>query len=117
MSSGTTCDCFDPQARFDVFRSDDLGVDTADGRFGEVALLTCRYCGRRWLRYFVEYESQTGSGRWFRGLITAAAAHDVSARDAVRIMGELPWLFYGGSFFNTAGARMDHGLSSVSLHP
>jgi hypothetical protein len=111
------CVCVDAQARYDVFTSKDVGVDTTEGRFGDVSVLTCRTCGRLWLRYFVEYESQTASGRWFRGLITPDMKSKLSAGNAAEILGELPWLFYGGSFYRTRGARMEGGLSKASLHP
>jgi hypothetical protein len=44
-----------------------IGVDETNGRYGLVDARTCRSCGR--LRYHVEYEGFTGSGRWFRGLL------------------------------------------------
>ena len=28
-----------------------VGVDTQEGRFGEVSIWTCRHCGRPWLHY------------------------------------------------------------------
>ncbi len=31
----------------------------------------CLHCDRLWLRYAVEYEGFSHSGRWARGLITA----------------------------------------------
>jgi len=40
-----------------------------------------------------------------------------TAETAVDMLAMLEWLFYGGSFYATPGARLEGGLSSTSLHP
>ena len=58
-----SCACLvAPGAQLSVRR--ELGMDSA---YAEAAVLACRACGRRWLRYFYEFEAFTGSGRWYLG--------------------------------------------------
>lgn len=99
------CRCLHP--RFDPrdFESVRVGVDKGRGRFGEVSVETCRNCGRRWLRYLIEYEAFPKSGRWYRGLVTDETARTVTPETALRMLEELPWRFAGGSFFGSTGFR------------
>ena len=94
------CDCdhvhgFQPGAE-----KTDLGVDSRNGRFGEVTLHTCPACGAKWLHYHVEYEAFAGSGRWFCGRLDHAGAVNVSASNAIATLAALPWYWAGGSYFD-----------------
>lgn len=80
-----------------------IGIDTTNGRFGEVNLWQCRKCGRYWLHYLVEYEAFTGSGRYFMGLITPLVADSLSPRGAVDYLNGLDWHLFGGSYFGKKG--------------
>jgi hypothetical protein len=82
-----------------------LGVDSTNGRFGEVDLWRCKRCGRYWLRYQVEYEAFTGSGRYYMGLITPDSASTLSADEAIPYISQLEWHLYGGSYFNGKKGR------------
>ena len=84
-----------------------LGVDETNGRFGEVTLRRCRRCGRLWLRYFVEYEAFSESGRYYMGLISSRRARRLKAEEAVAYLDSLPWHLYGGSYYygHTGRAR------------
>lgn len=73
-----------------------IGVDD---NYGEITLLRCTRCGRCWLRYFVEYEYLSGSGRWFEGEIPAKIAGTLSVADAVEAFGRMEWYFRSGSAF------------------
>lgn len=99
------CLCLNPTARYTVFTATELGIDKARGRYGDVALLECRHCGAKWLRYHVEYEAFSGSGRWYRGLISEAQAQRITAAEACKALEQLDWYFYGGPYFGTAGRR------------
>ena len=92
------CECHDGGPS--EYDTTDLGVDTTDNRYGEVELRVCRKCGGRWLKYFVEYESFTASGRWFYGLLPEVLPMPLTAENAVPILNSLPWHIYGGSRFN-----------------
>lgn len=70
-----------------------------DSRFAEVSVLVCRECGQRWLRYFYEVESFSGSGRWYLGAITPEQATALSAEQAKAMLEQLSWYYYGGSYF------------------
>ena len=108
------CRCLDPQCRFDAFDRIEIGVDETNGRFGSVELYRCKACERCWLRYHVEYESFSRSGRWFRGLITTEQATSVTPENAAALLASLPWHFYGGSYFDTPG-KQGSGPVAVDL--
>jgi hypothetical protein len=101
----TDCRCLTPSFDYRDFDSAALGVDETDGRFGEVTIETCKVCGRRWLRYFVEYEAFSRSGRWYRGLVTDAIACTVQPESAVDVLQSLAWRFAGGDYFDSTGFK------------
>ena len=94
-----------PPFHYSDFESTEIGVDKTNGRFGEVSIETCKRCNRKWLRYFVEYEEFSKSGRWYRGLISEEVASTVTPQSAVEVLGNLDWHFSGGSYFETTGRR------------
>jgi hypothetical protein len=108
-ASLTGCACEHGSASYRRFESRDLGCDETDGRFAEVTLDRCRTCGRLWLRYLVEYEAFSRSGRWARGLISDDAASTITPEAAVPYLNRLDWYLYGGSYF--------HGLAGVRSGP
>ncbi len=71
-----------------------LGTDDV---YAEVSVDHCKQCGRDWLYYHLEYESFTGSGRWYRGLIGPEVAF--SHRNAALVFAQLPEYWAGGSHF------------------
>jgi hypothetical protein len=102
----TGCACEQGSASYRQFESRDLGCDQTEGRFAEVTLTRCRTCGRLWLRYLVEYEAFSRSGRWARGLISDEAARTITPEAAVPHLDGLDWYLYGGSYFDgVAGKR------------
>ena len=106
------CECYDPQCRFEAFECTSVGVDETNGRFGRVEICRCRRCGRYWLMYHLEYEHQARSGRWYRGLVTREQATSATPENAVAVLSNLPWYFYGGSYFGTPAKR---GAGPLSL--
>lgn len=100
-----SCTCLTPPFHSTAFKSTVVGVDETRGRFAEVSVGTCKRCGRKWLRYFVEYEAFSKSGRWYRGLVSEEVAGTVTPDSAGEILESLDWYFYGGSYFETAGRR------------
>lgn len=96
----TGCACEQGSAPFTQFDSRSVGCDETDGRYADVTLYRCRTCARIWLRYMVEYEAFSRSGRWARGLISEAAAEDMTPERAVDHLNGLDWYLYGGSYFD-----------------
>jgi hypothetical protein len=82
-----------------------VGVDQTKGRFADVTVEKCLSCGRLWLRYFVQYEAFSESGRWYMGVISEEAAGTVSPATALGVLEGLEWHVFGGSYFKTAGRR------------
>ena len=99
------CVCLEPPFHFTNFDRRSVGIDETNGRFGEVSIETCLQCGRKWLRYFVEYEAFSRSGRWYRGLIADKVVDTVTPETAVTILESLNWHFCGGSYFNSTGFK------------
>ena len=105
----TGCVCEQGSARFNEFDAKAVGCDETEGRFAEVTLNRCRTCNRLWLRYMVEYEAFSRSGRWARGLISEAAAETMTPERAVEHLIGLEWYLYGGSYFDgIVGRRRGH---------
>lgn len=90
-------------SRSAIFR----GYDETNGRFGEVSILRCRTCRRFRLRYFVEYEGFSGSGRWGRGLIDEADIERTTPGNGIEHLHALPWFLYGGSYWGKAGCTSE----------
>jgi hypothetical protein len=82
----------------------EAGLDTTDGRYAEVSILRCRSCEALWVRYHVEYEAFSGSGRWARGLIGEELAAAIEPREVAAYLAGLPSYAYGGSYFGHAGS-------------
>jgi hypothetical protein len=82
-----------------------LGVDTTAGRFADVTLRRCAGCGRLWLRYQVEYEAFTASGRWAEAPIDAASAAAMTPAAAAGFLERAPFHRYGGSYWGHGGKR------------
>jgi hypothetical protein len=104
------CVCGQPQATHDCFDNKAVGVDPTEGRYAEVSLRRCRRCSRLWLRYFVEYESFSRSGRWARGLISERDAETITPEAAAPYLARLPWYLYGGSYFDGVPGRRSGGM-------
>lgn len=107
----TECCCLTLPSGGADFDSTVIGVDETRGRFGEVSVETCRRCGSKWIRYFVEYEAFTKSGRWYRGLISEDAARSVTPEAAVALLESLEWRFVGGSYFESTGFKSSRPVS------
>lgn len=84
------CACVDDPSDF-LIPVQELGMDH---RFGQVSQLRCKSCGRPWVRYLLEDEATSKSGRWFLGQVSVSAAED--ARGALE---SLPRYLMGGSYF------------------
>lgn len=95
------CSCCQPpdyQSDFDVKHFGEY--DDTNGRFGEVSIETCKKCGTKWLRYFVEYEAFSRSQRCYRGIMTEEISRKVTPQNAASIIEGLEWWISSGSFFD-----------------
>jgi hypothetical protein len=89
-----------PDASFDQFSCwRNVGVDETNGRFADVRVDNCVRCGTLWLRYFVEYEAFSRSGRWARGSISADEARSITPETAEEHLSTLPEYLADGSYF------------------
>lgn len=71
-------------------------------------------CGTNWLHYLVECEAFSVSGRWFRAPISEAALAVLTPEQAVPFPEQQPWLFVGGSHYQSPG-RHSTGLIRADL--
>jgi hypothetical protein len=111
---GAHCRCLTPPLDYRAFVREELGVDEGGGRYADVAIERCKYCGRAWLHYHYEVEAFSGSGRWYRGVVTPEQAARATPRNALEILAALPWHLYGGSYFETSGKRSDVPLDPAT---
>ena len=107
------CQCLDPQCGVDAFHETDIGADSTAGRFSNVSLYDCRFCGSRWLYCSIADEVFSRPNRWYRGPISVKQSRSVIPEDAAEILAILPWYFYGGADFDTNGLK---GSGPVSIH-
>lgn len=98
-----TCVCCMPPIHYSNFERTFLGIDETRGRFAEVGFDTCIHCRNVWLVYFVEYESRSGSGRWYRGIIAEKDRAGMTPESSVSYLEQLDWYLYGGSYFSSTG--------------
>ena len=75
----------------------DLGVDF---NYGEVSINTCKKCKTKWLKYLIEEEHYTKSGRWWRVPIDISIANSLTAENAKELLESLDWSFIGGSYYD-----------------
>ena len=93
-----------------------IGKDMTNGRCGQVTLEICSNCGWALLRYKVEYEAFTASGRWFEGWIPPDRVGSVTPETAVPILESLESYRYGGSYFiGLGGGGTSSGKVPVDL--
>jgi hypothetical protein len=90
------CECLSPEADRWGFDRRELGSDQDDA---DLAIDTCRLCGRVWIHYFYEDHIHDTSGRWFRGVIDAERAAGLDAEAARDILHRLPWKLCGGTYY------------------
>lgn len=58
-----------------------------------------------WLCYQWEEEHLRESGQWYQGMVTPESVESLAPEDAPAVIDALPWHFYGGSYFRTAGRK------------
>jgi hypothetical protein len=101
----TPCACLETGPRYPDVDRHHVGVDETEGRFADVTIERCTRCGQRWLRYQLEYEAFTKSGRWAEAPITEEEATTMTPVAAAGYLDAAAWHIYGGSFWGHAGKR------------
>lgn len=104
------CLCMTPPFHHTDFDAVSIGIDDINNRFGEVSILTCKKCRRKWLHYFMEVEGISESGRWYRGLLSRRQAEEVRPGTAVGMLRDMKWHFFGGSYFRSTGIMREGPL-------
>jgi hypothetical protein len=102
----TECRCLieGPQ-RPDITDEHYLGCDKTSGRFADVTLRRCSRCKRLWLRYSVEYEAFTASGRWAEAPIDDDDAAAMTPETAAAFLDRAEFAVFGGCYYGHAGHR------------
>jgi hypothetical protein len=108
------CACEKPTSNYTEYRSSELGIDHTNGRHAEVSIQQCKLCQRIWIHYFVEFESFSKSGRWYKGIVSKKDRSQITPENAVEFLESLEWYVYGGSFFESMGT-FGHGKINVDL--
>jgi hypothetical protein len=89
----------------DVINERYIGCDKTSGRFADVTLLRCARCQRLWVRYAVEHEAFTRSGRWAAAPIDQTAAETMTPETAAPFLDRADLCIVGGSYYGHAGRR------------
>jgi hypothetical protein len=110
----TGCECFDPELGPVSPEILLTGVDTTNSAHGDVVLSRCRRCSTVWLRFQIEYESFSRSGRWYRGPVPPEQVPGITAENAISVLNSLEQRYAGGSYFDSPGFETK---SRVSLQP
>ncbi|MCJ8153942.1 hypothetical protein MKJ01_09255 [Chryseobacterium sp. SSA4.19] len=108
------CVCEKPNAHYTEYRSSELGIDHTNGRYAEVTIQQCKLCQRIWIHYFVEFESFSKSGRWYKGIVSKKDRPNITSENAVEFLESIDWYVYGGSYFDSTG-MFGQGKLSVDL--
>lgn len=108
------CTCNNPPFYYQGFTKTMLGIDMTNGRYGEVSTEECTGCGQKWLHYFVEYESFSKSGRWYRGIVSEEDLLEITPENAIQYIERLDWYIFGGSYFESSGT-IGSGQARVDL--
>ena len=92
------CTCLD--GVFDRANLDATSLGS-DSRGATAAMLKCKKCGRRWLRYFHKDEGLDDSDRWWMGVVSSEVAAKVSAETAAKELSKLEWYYRGGGYYGS----------------
>ena len=110
----STCKCYFPPIYYGDYHISFLGIDKTNGRFAEVTIETCVHCGTKWIKYSIEFEAFSNSGRWYRGMIADEAVNEMVPEKAVMYLEKKEFYIFGGSYFESAG-MYGNGTLQVDL--
>ncbi len=104
MQASGFCTCLDEQCGSDQFDVTPVSTQRNDGMVNRMEVFTCQECGRHWIHYSTDHEARAGWGRWYRGLMESGP-EEVTEEEGYRVLESLPWHFYGGTYYRTAGEK------------
>jgi len=97
------CACLTGLQPIPLYR--DVGTDVVNSSYGEVDIVLCGDCGRHWLRFFIEFEAFSRSGRWYLGRIESPYLDQMTPELAIPYLSKLDWFIRGGSFYDGKVSR------------
>lgn len=92
-----SCTCMKPPFSFKDQEVIFTGYDNK--HYGEMKIFNCKNCSSHWLIYEIQFESRTGSGRWFSCLIPPLELSVIKPENAVTYLSKRSWYFYGGDYY------------------
>ena len=98
-----TCICHNPPFKAVSFQINSLG---SDHNFADITQEMCNKCGQGWIKYFLEDEGFSNSGRWWRVPFSDACP---SFSEAKSFIEKQTWCWVGGSYYDSAagGIKID----------
>lgn len=96
------CVCETPPLLYLNYISCCIGVDKTNG-YADVDIMQCIHCKRKWLKYLVEFEHISKSGRWYKGIVHEKDLYQITPENSIKYIEELDWYLYGGSYFSSSG--------------
>ncbi len=100
----TACTCQNPPFFYLNFDTRDLGRNE---EYGEVSIEVCKQCGSKWVRYSIEDEQHSRSGRWWRAqILNDEDGLVLTAGNAKEFIERQEWCFAGGSFYEIGVHKM-----------
>jgi hypothetical protein len=91
------CKCNKPPFYYFDFDIVELGISS---NYEEVTIHTCKKCGQKWIKLFIEEEHYRKSGRWWRAPVNAKELKTISVESSKKFIESLDWCFVGGSYYD-----------------
>ncbi len=98
---GCVCERLPPN--YKNYISSYLGQDSTNGRYADITIEKCIHCERNWVKYLVEFERFSKSGRFYMGIVAENDLPKLTPKNTIMYIEKLDWYIYGGSYFSTNG--------------
>jgi hypothetical protein len=83
------CKCKIPPLSYKNYIDCWIGVDKRNGRFADVEIKMCLHCKRKWVKYLVEFEAFSESGRWYSGIVDDSDLQYLTPENAIECIERL----------------------------
>jgi len=101
------CYCESPSFDYRDYEITDLGMDS---NYADISISICKKCGSRWLKYLIEEEYYSKSGRWWRVKLDLPKIDTEAAKEYIENQTSC---FIGGSYFGHGGQLFDGGAIKI----